>query len=125
MAPIIQRMGSVEKKKALQQSAGIKLVVALSTIVLGLFLPRLLGPQNPLAVAGLVLLLVGVVAWYWGLGQYCVSKGYSGVLAIAGIFGIFGLLLILVLTDKWRLEAPPVMSEGVYPRQPGNVTTIV
>ena len=117
-------MGSLAKKQALQKAAGIKLVVAFGSIALGyLLIGALRG--NPLSVAALPLLLVGVVAWYWGLGQFCVSKGYSGVLAVAGLLGIFGLLLILILPDKYRLEAPPVV-EGAYPRPAvGQVNTIV
>ena len=123
---MIERMGSLEKKKALQQAAGIKLAVAFVCIALLVMLPKMVGPNSPLIIAVLPLALVGVVGWYWGLGQYCISKGYSGVLAVAGLLGIFGLLIILLVPDKWRVEAPPVVATpGVYPRQPGNVTTIV
>ena len=118
-------MGSLEKKKALQKAAGIKLAVALVGIALLLLLPRMLGPNSPLIYAILPIALIALVSWYWGLGQFCVSKGYSGVLAALGLFHVFGLLVILVLPDKWRVEAPPVMTEGAYPRQPGNVTTII
>lgn len=117
-------MGSLARKKVLEKGAGIKLVIAVASIVAGVAFLRLTAQSN-VSILCLPMFFVGVVAWYWGLGQYCMSKGYSGVVAVLGILGVIGLVLILVLPDKYQLEAPPVM-EGAYPRpQPGSVTTII
>ena len=117
-------MGSLAVKQALQKGAGIKLGIAFASGILGVALTRL-GGQSPIVVLALPLLLAAVVAWYWGLGQYCMSKGYSGILAVAGLLGLIGLIILLVLPDRFQVAAPPVISETNYPRPVGNVTTIV
>ena len=117
-------MGSLEQKKLLQKSAGIKVCLGIALVIVGY---ALLGvfKNGPLVILALPLMLAAVVLYYWGLGQYCVSKGYSGVLAIAGILGLLGLILLLILPDKYQVQAPPVV-EGSYPRPaPGSVSTIV
>ena len=117
-------MGSLEQKKLLQKNAGIKVCLGITLVILGYALLAVF-KNSPLVVLSLPLILTAVVLYYWGLGQYCVSKGYSGVLAIAGILGLLGLILLLVLPDKYQIQAPPVV-DGAYPRPaPGSVSTIV
>jgi hypothetical protein len=118
-------MGSLEQKKALQNAAAVKIGSAFGSIVVGYAIIIASKGNAPLSMLALAGMLGGVVCWYWGLGQYCVSKGHSGVMAVLGIFGIFGLLAILLLPDKNQVvaSAPPV--QNAYPREIGKVTTII
>ncbi|MEA2552828.1 MAG: hypothetical protein QOJ65_1004 [Fimbriimonadaceae bacterium] len=72
--------------------------------------------DSPLPAFGAALLLAAIVLWFWGLAHYCMSKGYGGSLAAIGILGIIGLIILAVLPDKLKADAPPVMSETNYPR---------
>jgi hypothetical protein len=117
-------MGSFEKKKALQNGAAMKIGGAFGLGGLAYFL-AVVAHDSSFAMVALPMILAAVVLYYWGLGQYCISKGYSGILAVAGILGLIGIIIILVMPDKYQVEAPPVM-QGSYPRQaPGSVTTII
>jgi len=53
-----------------------------------------------LALAGTIVMLVGVVFFIWGCMNYAVGKGYSQFLGLLGLFSCIGLLILVLLPDK-------------------------
>lgn len=108
--------GTLEHKKALQKSASIKIAIALVMIFGGIGIAVMgAGPtrdaSNPLVMLGMIIRVAAVVPWFWGLADYCRSKGQSPLLALLGIIGCIGLIILVVLPDKYVVAS----SQGYDP----------
>ena len=57
---------------------------------------------NTAAVLGLLLILVGVVAFIWGCMNYAEGKGHSKWVGLVGVAGIVGLVVLIVLPDQHK-----------------------
>lgn len=51
---------------------------------------------------GLILLLIGLVAFIWGCGQYAKGKGYSVWFGALGLLSIIGLIVLVLFPDKHK-----------------------
>ncbi|MDG9667351.1 hypothetical protein ONV78_06330 [Hahella sp. CR1] len=51
---------------------------------------------------GFIVVLLGIVLFVWGCGQYAKSKGYSGVWGFLGLFSLIGLIILVFMKDKDR-----------------------
>jgi hypothetical protein len=112
-------------KKELQRSSSIKVLTAILSGIAGLAIIIMAG-KSSFSIIGIAPIFAAAIFWYWGLGQYCLSKGYSGAMAAIGVLGLPGLIILLVLPDRYKVEAPPVVQHTNYPRSAiGSVTTIV
>lgn len=115
-------MGSLEEKKALQKKSNICVAIAILSFAAMFALPSLMGNA---AEAGMIAVFVfagvGAITWIFGLMAYARSKGYSAVIGLLCLLGLIGLIILLILPDQWKVQAPPVVSETNYPRDPNRV----
>lgn len=82
-----------EKKTATNIGVGIGIVLQIAG--------RVLAQQSEsMQVVGVLLSLVGLVAFVWGCINYAQGKGYSGALGILGLLSCLGLVILVVLPDK-------------------------
>lgn len=120
----MENAGTIEHKKALQKSSNIKIGIGVLMILGGAVLMgagAMSGNDGmaPLAILGLLIRLVGLVPWFWGLAEYSKSKGYSPVLAVLGIIFCIGLLILVILPDKYVIQTrqyDPNNPNSNYPR---------
>lgn len=108
--------GTPAERKALQKSASIKVLIAivLSLVGYGIGLTAAgagagAQPNVPLALLGSAIQLISAVPWFWGLGEYSKSKGYTPWMASITLFPCIGLLILVLLPNKW-VNRP----EGAY-----------
>jgi hypothetical protein len=52
------------------------------------------------ALAGSILVLVGVVFFIWGCMNYAEGKGHSKWLGLLGLLSCIGLIILVILPDK-------------------------
>jgi hypothetical protein len=86
-----------QKKRNIGVSGG--LIVSWAGV--GLFF---LSPHtNLIYVAGLMV-LVGIILWFWGFTAYAIAKGYPAILGVclALLLNVLGLVVLLVLPDKHK-----------------------
>ena len=63
--------------------------------------------------------IIGVGLWFVGLRYYAMSKGYHPAWAGLGILNIFGLLILILMPNKYIVQAEQVVDPlSNYPRQP-------
>jgi hypothetical protein len=110
--------GTLEQKKLHQTKANLgiggALLVGLGST--GLFV-AFAGPHTSdslLAMFFIVTRLAALGLWFWGLSEYSLSKGHSGINALWGLLGLIGLLVLAAKKDQYLLAAPDTGS--VYPR---------
>lgn len=60
----------------------------------------LAGQGGSMATIGLVVSLIGAVAFIWGCINYAIGKGYSGALGLLGLLSCLGLLILVIMPDK-------------------------
>ena len=120
---VLTPMGTLARKKELTKRSNYFVGGALLALLL---VAMLAAAGVASSTAGPVIIgivaLGGLVLWFWGLGLYCESKGYSGVMAIIGAIGLIGLIILLVLPDKYIVtdQQPGAMGPTPYFRpQPG------
>lgn len=101
--------GTLEHKKELQKRSNILVVAALVLV----FASRPIFNQS--MALGIVLSVVGTILWFWGLGEYSKSKGYSPVMAALGLLSCIGLLILIVIPNKYMI-APQADPNSNYPR---------
>jgi len=90
-------MDSRHKKKAL---TGLGLWLPLFAVGLGLIC---FNRGTPLAVGGLVMMLVALPLYLWGCAELAHAKGYSTAIVLTFILGgLFPLVVLLALPDKNR-----------------------
>ena len=56
---------------------------------------------------GLVLMLVGGVAFVFGCFMFAQGKGYPAVLGLLGLLGLIGLLILVAMPDKYKAGTVP------------------
>lgn len=111
--------GTLEQKKALQKSASIKVVLAIlmsvgSVAIMAAGASAAATPTDSigvLGVLGIIIRVAALVPWFWGLADYCRSKGQSPVLAVLGLLSCIGLIILVVLPDKYVIRT----SQGYDP----------
>jgi hypothetical protein len=90
-------MDSRHKKKAL---TGLGFGLPLWAAGFGLLL---LNRGTPLAVGGIVIMLVALALYLWGCAELAKAKGYSTAIVLTFILGgLFPLVVLLALPDKNR-----------------------
>ena len=90
-------MDSRHKKKAL---IGLCLSVPLFAVGLGLVE---FNRRTPLAMVGLVMMLVALPPYLWGCTELARAKGYSTAIVLTVVLGgLFPLVVLLALPDKNR-----------------------
>ena len=88
---------SRHKKKAL-----VGLSISLPLFAAGLGLLEF-NRGTPVAVAGLVMMLVALPPYLWGCGELANAKGYSTAVVLTFVLGgLFPLVVLLALPDKRR-----------------------
>lgn len=113
--------GTLEHKKELQKSSNIKIVIGL----VGMIASRVLlvaAEQAPaIAMLAVVIGVLSLIPWFWGLADYAKSKGYSPAMAVLGICSLIGLLVLVAMPNKYVInQEQPIDPNSPYPRYPGN-----
>jgi hypothetical protein len=111
--------GTLEHKKELEKSSNIKIVIGIVGMIASRVIPLGADPAGPIAIIAIVIGLLSLIPWFWGLADYARSKGYSAVMAVLGICSIIGLLVLVVLPNKYIINSnQPVDPNSPYPRYP-------
>lgn len=89
-------------KRDYQHRANIKIGLGLIMILGTSALAAAIRPMNEgTFMVLLTVRLLGLVPWFWGLGNYCQSKGRAPMWAALGVLGLIGLLILLVMPDTF------------------------
>jgi hypothetical protein len=112
--------GTLEHKKSLQKSANIKVLIALAMMLLPIAVIAF-DPDGAIAMVAVVLRLLGLVPWFWGLADYSQSKGYSSLMCLLGLCSLIGLIILVLLPDKYVIGPTDAVYDpnSNYPRHPG------
>ncbi len=113
--------GTAAEKAALVKSSNIKAGIGFVMLVGSRFLGPFavdagLPPELAMGIL-IVLLVVGLVLWIWGLRHYAMSKGYHAAWGFLGLLSILGLLILALLPNRYEIVAQG--TEGDYPRTGG------
>ncbi|MGV3617482.1 MAG: hypothetical protein ACO1SV_19320 [Fimbriimonas sp.] len=112
--------GTIEEKKALQKSSTLKILIAIALMVGGVIIMGVGSggdANSPMAMIGMVIRLIGIIPWFWGLADYGKSKGYSPFIALLGLLSCIGLIILVVLPDKFQIRQPQAYDPNSnYPR---------
>ncbi len=86
------------KKK---RNVGVLGGIIVSWAGVGLFF---LSPHTGLIYVAGLLVLSGLILWFWGFAAYAIGKGYPAILGVclALLLNIVGLLVLLVIPDKHK-----------------------
>jgi len=63
-------------------------------------------PALPALIAGVLLMLSGLVLFIWGCRAYALGKGHSPALGFLGLLSCIGLLVLVALPDRHRSSPP-------------------
>ena len=51
---------------------------------------------------GVIIMLIGAIAFIWGCSQYAKGKGYSGYFGLLALLSIIGLIVLVFMPDKHK-----------------------
>jgi len=111
-------VGTLAEKKRLQTKSNILVLIAIAGLVVFVGIGVNLEPNSPLVMPLVILRLLLIIPWLWGLSEYSKSKGYSGVWCLLGLIGCIGLLILVVMPDKYVVATEGETGPSNYYRPP-------